>query len=57
MDVVTAGRFLGVLEGVGSMVTGSMTGGASECACDWLSESDCALPDLRELKTCFLGVL
>ena len=52
-------RFLGVLDGVGSMVTGSMVGGASEV--DGPSESDCAPPPVtvlpREWKTCFRGVL
>ena len=55
-------RFLGVFEGVGSIVMGSMVGGASVVSvfgCEGLSESDSAPVDttLRELKTCFLGVL
>lgn len=56
-------RFLGVFDGVGSIVTGSMVGGARVLAvgCEGLSESDCALLGpacaFRELNVCFLGVL
>ena len=55
--MAAAWRFFGVLEGVGSIETGSMVGCAIEC--EGPSESECVLPFLIlcELNNSFLGVL
>jgi hypothetical protein len=51
-------RFLGVFDGVGSMVMGSMVGGASDASEFGPSESECApLAALREFEACLRGVL
>ena len=52
-------RFLGVLEGVGSMIVGSIFGAASEVfEGPGPSESDCApVNALREFRLCLRGVL